>query len=104
MPTVDDLLLDAHNDGVTISVQTQPNAKRAGVVGIQAGRLKIAVTEAPEKGKATAAVADVLAEALGVKRSQIELSAGASSRHKRFRITGLTVDEARQRLAAQLPK
>jgi len=38
--------------GVVVSVKVQPNASRDRVVGEHGDQLKIAVTVAPEKGKA----------------------------------------------------
>ena len=46
--------------------------------------LKVSVTAAPEKGKATEAVIDVLCEELSLARWQVELVAGATSRQKQF--------------------
>ena len=48
--------------------------------------IKIAVTTAPEDGKATAAVAEALAHALGVAKSRLTLLRGAISREKLFRL------------------
>ena len=39
-------------DGVILPVQAQPRAKRSEIVGEHNGRVKVAVTEVPEKGKA----------------------------------------------------
>jgi uncharacterized protein YggU (UPF0235/DUF167 family) len=44
------------------------------------------VTTAPEDGRATAAVAELLAHALGVAKTRITLLQGATSRHKLFRL------------------
>ncbi|MEX0725006.1 MAG: DUF167 domain-containing protein [Planctomycetaceae bacterium] len=76
-------------EGIILPVQAQPRAKRVGVTGVHAGRLKVAVAEPPEQGKANAAIIRVLAEALQLKRLQIEITAGASSSHKRFLVTGV---------------
>mgnify|MGYP000427444852 CR=1 FL=1 len=48
--------------------------------------LKVAVTAAPEGGKANAAVIKLLAKALGVPKSRLTLIQGATSRDKVFRI------------------
>ena len=65
--------LTPHAGGVVVPVLAQPGARKNAVLGERAGRLRVAVSAAPEKGKANAAVHDVLAEALGVKGSQISL-------------------------------
>ena len=50
------------------------------------GTLTIYVRERAVEGKATEAVAAVLAKYLGVARSRVELVSGATSRVKRFRV------------------
>jgi len=75
---------------VIVKVRVQPKASRNAVLGEHDGALKIAVTAAPEKGKANKAAVEVLAKALGVPKSSIALVAGAASRDKTFAVTGTT--------------
>ena len=90
--------LVATADGVILPVQAHPGARKNAVTGEHAGRLKVSVTDAPEKGKANQALIRLLAKALGIKRSQITLLAGQSSSQKKFLITGLDVSGLRQLL------
>ena len=85
-------------DGCVLGVRAQPGARRNGIVGEQAGALKVAVTAPPDQGRANEALVDVLADALGLKRSQIELISGPTSRQKKFLVRGLTADTLRNRL------
>lgn len=85
-------------EGILLPVKGQPGAKRNGVVGVHAGMLKVAVTVAPEKGRATAAILDILADALKLKRSNIELVSGATSPQKLFRVTGISREELQEKL------
>ena len=64
--------------------------------------MKIQVTQAPEDGKATEAVLELLADVLHVKRSQVMLLSGATSRQKRFLVTGLSQVEIAKRLQSKL--
>jgi len=89
-------------DGLLLRVKAQPGARKNGVTGTHDGRLKVAVTQAAEKGKANAALQKVLAAALGLKKSQIELTAGPTSALKTFRLTGLDADELSKRINAIL--
>ncbi|MEX0716059.1 MAG: DUF167 domain-containing protein [Planctomycetaceae bacterium] len=89
-------------NGILLPVRAQPRAKRSGIVGVHGGRLKVAVTQPPEKGKANEAIAAVLAEALDVKRARIALHGGAGSPRKTFLIAGLDEAELRRRIAAAL--
>lgn len=81
-----------------LSVQAQPGSRKNGIAGVHAGRLKVAVTQAPERGKANKALIEVLADCLGVKRSQITLVSGATASRKKFLIAGVAVDSLRARL------
>jgi uncharacterized protein YggU (UPF0235/DUF167 family) len=72
-------------------------------MGLRAGAVRVAVTAAPEKGKANVAIAAVLAESLGCRASQVTLMSGESSRQKRFLIAGIEPDELRQRILTVLP-
>lgn len=85
-------------DDVLVPVQAQPRARKNGIVGVHDGRLKVAVTQAPEKGKANSALVKVLANALGVNRSQVELIAGQTSSKKTFRIANSRAGELKDRM------
>ena len=91
-----------HAEGLLLPVRAQPGARRNGVQGEQAGALKVAVTAPPQDGRANEALAEVLREALGLQRSQVELVGGATSRDKRFLVRGLARAELERRLAALL--
>ncbi|HXG11269.1 MAG TPA: DUF167 domain-containing protein [Gemmataceae bacterium] len=93
------ILITEHAEGLVLPVRAQPRARRAGILGEQNGALKVAVTAPPEDGRANQALAEVLREALRVKRSQVELLSGATSRDKRFLIRGLPRAELEARLA-----
>ncbi len=76
--------------GVVVSVKVQPNASKDRVVGEHAGQIKIAVTVAPEKGKANKAVIKVLSQWLNVKSSDIQIISGETSRDKKVFIRNIT--------------
>lgn len=87
--------------GLTVAVKVQPRACRPGVGGTAPGmdgpRLRVAVTEAAEGGRATEAACAALAHALGVPPDAVTLRTGATTRHKLLHVAG---DPAR--LAARL--
>ncbi|EFH11872.1 DUF167 domain-containing protein [Pseudoroseomonas cervicalis] len=78
--------------GVELRVKAQPKARRAGLQGWIAApdgpRLKLAVHEAPEDGRANKAICALLAGALHVPPSAITVVQGATSREKTCRILG----------------
>lgn len=92
--------VNEHAEGCVIAVRAQPGARRDGVVGEHNGALKIAVSAPPDKGKANEAIAAVLCAALGMKKSQVALLAGTTSRDKKFLVRGVTADWLRTRLGA----
>lgn len=75
-----------------LSVRVTPKASRDAIQGAVATpdglALKIAVTAPADKGKANAAVTALLAEAFGIAKSNITLTAGETDRRKVFRISG----------------
>jgi len=89
-------------EGVLLPVQAQPGARRDGITGEHDGRLKVACTQAPEKGKANKALIKVIAGALQLKRSQIQLHSGETASKKMFLITDIAAADLEQRIAAVL--
>lgn len=85
-------------DGCELTLKVVPGASRERVVGPLGDALKVQVAAAPERGNANAAVLDLLAEALGVPRRQIELVRGQTQPRKVVRVTGLDAAQARARL------
>src|SRR5436853_7311073 len=92
-----------HAEGCVLAVRAQPGARKAGVLGGQAGALKVAVTAPPEDGRANKALVEVLREGLGLKRSQVELLSGATGRDKRFLIRGVSRPDLEARVTGLLP-
>lgn len=84
--------------GILLPIHAQPGARRNGVVGLHDGRLKIAVTQVAEKGKANHEILKVLVQALGLSKSQVSLEAGTTSSRKVVRITGITAAELQRKL------
>lgn len=91
--------LQTTTGGIILPVHAQPGARKNGVTGVHAGRLKVAVTQAPEQGKANQALVKLLAGLLGVKRSQVTLQSGDTSRHKKFVIAGIDLPTLQERIA-----
>ena len=93
-----------HPEGCVLPVRAQPNARKPGVQGEQAGSLKVAVTAPPEDGRANKALVELLRGALGLKRSQVELLRGETNREKRFLIRGVSRDALQVLLTRLLEK
>ena len=90
--------------GVLLPVHAQPGARRERIVGEHDGRLKVAVSQPAERGRANAAIVAFLAAELGVRPAQITIRAGETSPRKLLQIGGVTVETVRawlDRVAAQ---
>jgi hypothetical protein len=73
---------------ITFAVRVTPRAKQNKVQPQADGSLKVYVTAPPEDGRANEAVVEVIAQWLGVKRRNVEIIRGATSRNKVVRVTG----------------
>jgi len=91
-----------HAEGCVLPVRAQPGARQTAVLGEQGGALKVAVTAPPEDGRANKALTEALRDWLHLKRSQVELLSGETSRDKKFLIRGLKRTDLESRLAGLL--
>ncbi len=87
--------------GAVITVKVVPGASRSGIVGALGERLKVATSAPPEGGKANAAVARIIAEALGLDSRSVVLVSSPSNPRKEFRVSGLSAQAIRSRLAEE---
>jgi uncharacterized protein YggU (UPF0235/DUF167 family) len=78
--------------GLVLAVKAAPKASRDAILGVMATpdghALKVAVTAAPDKNKANVAVAALVAKALGVPKSAVQVIAGATDRRKLLHVDG----------------
>jgi uncharacterized protein (TIGR00251 family) len=92
------IALESHAEGVVLPVRAHPGARANSIRGEQNGALKVAVTQAPEKGKANKAIIELLAKQLRLRKSQLELLSGETSGAKRILVRGLSADDLRDRI------
>lgn len=85
-------------EGLFLPVQAQPGARRNGISNVHDGRLKVAVTQVAEKGKANAALVKLLSKSLGVSKGSITLVSGETSSQKVFFIRCDKPEELQQEL------
>lgn len=89
-------------DGIVLlRLHIQPGAKKNEIVGLYGEALKLRVASAPVDGKANAVLIEYVAALLDVPRASVELAAGAASRRKLLRISGVggtTLDALRTRV------
>lgn len=89
-------------EGVLIQVKALPAAKKNEFRGVENGRLRIATTAAPEKGKANKAIGRFLAEKLSLPAREVELVRGETHPQKTFLLRGINLPEATERLQVSL--
>jgi len=77
-------------EALVFEVHVQPGARRQGVLGVYDGALKVGVSAAAEKGKANKALAGLLGEVLGVRRSDVTVIKGEHRRRKVVRVRGVS--------------
>lgn len=82
-----------------LRLRVSPGASRSRVLGRHGGTWRLFVAAAPEKGKANAAVLDLLAETLHIPRASVELVSGRKARDKVVVLHGLAAAEVDDRLA-----
>ncbi len=81
-----------------LKIHVTPRGSRNEVTGWRGQVLSIKITAPPVEGAANAAVVSFVADALGVRKSQVELVSGEKSREKTLRISGLSDVEVRNRV------
>jgi len=89
-------------DGVVIRVHVQPKARREQLIGMHGDRIKLAVTEPPDKGKANDAVMRLIAATLNLAPSGVLLLRGATSRQKDLLVRNLDAEQIAELLVAAM--
>lgn len=80
-----------------LPVKAVPNAPRSEVVGWLGDALKVKVHAPPVEGRANEELCRFLAEALGLPRRAVTVATGDTSRQKRLRLEGITLDQVKAR-------
>ncbi|MDQ3793277.1 MAG: DUF167 domain-containing protein [Actinomycetota bacterium] len=93
----------ATKGGTLLNLRVSPGAKSAGIEGPYGeSEIKVRVAAPPVDGKANAEVERLLAELLGVARSDISVIRGSSSRDKTLLVHSLEPAEVRSALDSHL--
>ena len=94
--------IQAVEDAVLLPVKAQPGARRNAIVGEHGGRLKVAVTQVAEKGKANGAICELVAESLGIAGGRVTVSSGLTASLKVLRIEGVAAGQVEEWLTRTL--
>jgi uncharacterized protein (TIGR00251 family) len=85
-----------------VEVTVSAGAARSALLGRHGAGWKVRVAAPAERGRANRALVELLAEALGVRREQVVVVAGHTSRRKVVNVEGLEAPEVVRRLEAAL--
>ena len=89
-------------DGVTFAVHVQPRASKCGVTGILNGAVKIRLTSPPVDGAANDHCIKLFADLLKVRRQDVAIVTGETSRHKVVKISGMSAQRLQELLAEKI--
>lgn len=89
--------------GVRLRVHAQPGAKRTETAGLHGDALKVRLHAPPVDGRANDELVRFLAGALGCRRSEVTIVAGAASRDKTVFVAGVAAAAARRALEETPP-
>jgi len=76
-------------DSRLVSVKVVPRSSKKGIAGIEGDVVKIKVTAPPVDGAANEQVIEIIAEAMKVRKSDVDIIRGSASRTKTVRIKGV---------------
>jgi len=89
------------DNGVEIAVHIQPGAARSELAGQHGDALKVRISARAVEGAANAALAEFMAQCLGVARREVRIVRGEKSRHKVL-WAPLAPESARQRIEGNI--
>jgi len=100
--TAEPIVVREGADGVSFAVHVQPRASQREVSGIKNGELKIRLTSPPVDGAANVQCIDFLAELLKVRRRDVTIISGETSRHKIVKIAGISAEHLQMEIARRM--
>ena len=86
------LKIDEDRTGLKFNIYVQPRSSRNQVMGLHGDALKVKIKAPPVEGAANKMCIAVLAKALKIPKSAIEIVSGQASRAKRVQVRGKDED------------
>ena len=90
------LRIVARDGALRFAVHVQPRASRSEIAGVHGDAMKVRLEAAPVDGAANAALIDLLADAFGVSRRQVQVVNGEHSRRKLVEVVGVGAESIRR--------
>ena len=79
-----------NNNELIIKIKVEPRSSKSGIVGPYGDALKVKLTSPPVEGKANRELIDLLSKELKIRKKDIEIVSGQSSKNKVVKIIGLS--------------
>ncbi len=76
-------------EGIVIEVKLEPRSSKKGITGVMDNVLKVKLTAAPVEGEANEQLIEIISEATGVRKSNIRIVRGHSSKRKVVEVRGI---------------
>ncbi|HTZ18054.1 MAG TPA: DUF167 domain-containing protein [Dissulfurispiraceae bacterium] len=86
-----DLPYSKAKDGIIIEVKIDPRSSRNEICGIADKTVRIKLTAPPVGGAANELLIELLADKFGIRKRDVIIMKGESSRHKLIKLKGVTV-------------
>ncbi|WP_333655022.1 DUF167 domain-containing protein [Dissulfurispira sp.] len=78
-------------DGIIIQVKVIPRSSKKEIAGVEGNTIKIKLTAPPVEDAANEQLIELLSETLSIKKGNIEIVKGDSSRYKTVKIKGVNL-------------
>ena len=86
-----DLPYSKAKDGIIIEVKVDPRSSRNEIVGVVDKTVRIKLTGPPVEGAANEQLIKLLAERFDIRKSDVIIMKGESSRHKLIKLKGVVL-------------
>lgn len=97
------LIVQDSKAGAVLTVHIQPKASTTECVGLHGAAIKIRIAAPPIDGAANSELIRFLARTLSIPLAAVHIESGASGRHKRVRLQGVTAAHVTARLLRKGP-
>jgi uncharacterized protein (TIGR00251 family) len=81
--------MDMNRDWLVIKTRVEPRSSRPGIAGAYRDGIKVRLASPPVEGRANRELIEVLSRELKIKKRDIEIISGKTSRNKVVKISGV---------------
>jgi len=85
--------LDEDENGVFLRVHAKPRSAKSRILGVREGVLDVAIAAPPVDGAANDELIRTIAAHFGIPKRRVMLMSGASSKHKRVHLAGVSASD-----------